>query len=204
MEPADPDVARRRRGTVLEDAILEAALTELNEQGWNGFSMTRVAATAGTGKASLYRRWPDKQSLVQAAAARMAARGDVNRPELTGRLRYDLFQFLLGVATFLTGPFGQVVRGFVTDVDPAALSGPFVVDDRIAAVDAILAAAQRTGEFDGREIPVHAVNVGSNLVVHHFLVHGAVPDRRTIGEFVDTVWLPLLVPTPAVDRRRTS
>src|SRR5579875_815102 len=55
---------RRRRGAELEDAILSAAFAELVEVGYTAFSVEGVAARAGTGKASIYRRWPSKQHLV--------------------------------------------------------------------------------------------------------------------------------------------
>src|SRR5579875_3696618 len=55
---------RRRRGAELEDAILSAAFAELVEVGYTAFSVEGVAARAGTGKASIYRRWPTKQHLV--------------------------------------------------------------------------------------------------------------------------------------------
>jgi hypothetical protein len=54
----------RRRGAVLERAILEAALEQLSTVGWNGLTMEGVAAGAQTGKAAVYRRWPSKEDLV--------------------------------------------------------------------------------------------------------------------------------------------
>ena len=54
----------RRRGAVLERAILDAALEQLSTVGWNGLTMEGVAAGAQTGKAAVYRRWPSKEDLV--------------------------------------------------------------------------------------------------------------------------------------------
>lgn len=56
--------ASRRRGAVLEHAILDAALEQLSTVGWNGLTMEGVAAGAQTGKAAVYRRWPSKEDLV--------------------------------------------------------------------------------------------------------------------------------------------
>ena len=42
-------VSLRRRGPVLEQAILEAALEQLSTVGWNGLTMEGVAAGARTG-----------------------------------------------------------------------------------------------------------------------------------------------------------
>src|SRR5690606_38992812 len=54
----------RRRGAVLERAILDATLEQLSTVGWNGLTMEGVAAGAQTGKAAVYRRWPSKEDLV--------------------------------------------------------------------------------------------------------------------------------------------
>ena len=59
-----PTVSPRRRGAVLERAILDAALEQLSTVGWSGLTMEGVAAGAQTGKAAVYRRWPSKEDLV--------------------------------------------------------------------------------------------------------------------------------------------
>ncbi|CAM5724390.1 hypothetical protein SVIOM342S_03175 [Streptomyces violaceorubidus] len=61
---ASAQTPSRRRGAVLERAILEAALDQLGTVGWNGLTMEGVAAGAQTGKAAVYRRWPSKEDLV--------------------------------------------------------------------------------------------------------------------------------------------
>jgi AcrR family transcriptional regulator len=63
----EPSPAHRRRGAVLEDAIVDAVFAELSEVGYAAFTIESVAARAQTGKASIYRRWPTKQDLVLTA-----------------------------------------------------------------------------------------------------------------------------------------
>ena len=53
----------RRRGTKLEDALLDAAWEELQEVGYTRLTMEAVAARAGTSKPVLYRRWPNRARL---------------------------------------------------------------------------------------------------------------------------------------------
>ena len=48
----------RRRGQVLDVAILEAVITEIDLSGYSGLSVERVAERARASKASIYRRWP--------------------------------------------------------------------------------------------------------------------------------------------------
>jgi AcrR family transcriptional regulator len=54
----------RPRSEQAHQAIIGAALEELLEHGFAGLSMERVAAHAGVGKATIYRRWRSKSELV--------------------------------------------------------------------------------------------------------------------------------------------
>lgn len=47
----------------LTDSIIEAALDEMVEKGYQGLAMDAVARRAGVGKSALYRRWPSKQEM---------------------------------------------------------------------------------------------------------------------------------------------
>ncbi|MDM9649262.1 TetR/AcrR family transcriptional regulator [Rhizobium sp. S163] len=55
-----------------DDAIIEAALELLAEKGYNGLTMTDVAARAGVSKATLYRRWTAKADVVADAVATLS------------------------------------------------------------------------------------------------------------------------------------
>ncbi|MEU6348460.1 TetR/AcrR family transcriptional regulator [Streptomyces sp. NPDC047072] len=66
----------RRRGRPRDEgrdeAILDAAREALLRDGYAGLSMEKVAAAAGVGKPTLYRRWPSKAALVGDAVAHAA------------------------------------------------------------------------------------------------------------------------------------
>ncbi len=64
------EAGQRRRGETLAQAICAATLEELRGAGYSGFTVEGVAARARTGKASIYRRWPDKAKLVAEAVSR--------------------------------------------------------------------------------------------------------------------------------------
>ena len=54
----------RPRDPQRDAAIVEATVDLLEEHGYGGLSVEAVAARAGVGKATIYRRWPGKQQLV--------------------------------------------------------------------------------------------------------------------------------------------
>jgi AcrR family transcriptional regulator len=57
----------RPRSEQAEQAIIEATLDLFAEQGFEGVCVEAVAARAGVGKATIYRRWPNKEELLLAA-----------------------------------------------------------------------------------------------------------------------------------------
>jgi AcrR family transcriptional regulator len=79
MQPvtvADPDTGSatasvrrpgRPRSEAAEQAIIEATLDLFAEQGFEGVCVELVASRAGVGKATIYRRWPNKEELLLAA-----------------------------------------------------------------------------------------------------------------------------------------
>lgn len=92
----------RPRDARVTGAILDAALTELAENGFRGSSMDGIARRAGVGKAALYRRWTSKAEVV-AAAMKTVSGTDAPVPD-TGSLRGDVRELLDGVVAWLGDP----------------------------------------------------------------------------------------------------
>jgi AcrR family transcriptional regulator len=81
----------RPRSERAEQAILDAALEAIGERGIDGVHCEDVAARAGVGKATLYRRWPGKEDLLIAAFASLRSplpegRGESARADLIAML----------------------------------------------------------------------------------------------------------------------
>ena len=76
----------RPRSEQAEQAIIEATLDLFGERGFEGVCVEAVAARAGVGKATIYRRWPNKEELLLAALGSMKS----PFPEPTGSVRDDL------------------------------------------------------------------------------------------------------------------
>ncbi|KUI36268.1 TetR/AcrR family transcriptional regulator [Mycobacterium sp. GA-2829] len=67
MTHSGPKLRQRTQGRLdrsRDPAILDAALAELTESGYDGTSMNGIAARAGVGKAAIYRRWSSKAALI--------------------------------------------------------------------------------------------------------------------------------------------
>lgn len=60
----------RPRVPEVDDAILDAALAQMAEQGYQRMSLDSVAKVAGVGKATIYRRWSSKAEVAIAALSK--------------------------------------------------------------------------------------------------------------------------------------
>ena len=60
----------RPRSEQAEQAIIEATLDLFAERGFEGVCVEAVAARAGVGKATIYRRWPNRRSCCLRRSAR--------------------------------------------------------------------------------------------------------------------------------------
>jgi len=77
----------RPRSAEADQAILDATLRMLGTQGVAGTTIEGVAADAGVGKTTIYRRWPTKTDLILAAISDVVPRGD---PPDTGTMAGDM------------------------------------------------------------------------------------------------------------------
>ena len=84
---ARPRRPGRPRSEQADRAIIDAALCVFAEHGVEGLCIEKVAAKAGVGKATIYRRWPGKEDLLLDALAALKTplpepRGDSVREDL--------------------------------------------------------------------------------------------------------------------------
>lgn len=108
-------VSLRRRGPVLERAILEAALDQLSTVGWSGLTMEGVAVGAQTGKAAVYRRWPSKEDLV--ADALQAGLPTLDEAPDHGSVREDLYQLCRRIREAMYSKPGFALRSVIHECD---------------------------------------------------------------------------------------
>ena len=105
----------RPRSDRAHRAILDAARAELVEHGFSRFRLEHVAARAGVGKATIYRRWPSKEALAQDLLAELAAPhiavADVG--DTRAELRACVATAMHAVADT---PFGAVIRALLSQI----------------------------------------------------------------------------------------
>ena len=180
----------RRRGEVLERAILEAAWHELAERGWTGFTVEGVAARSGAAKTVIYRRWRNRAHLAQEMLNRAAADGGTGPPS-SGSLRSDLLGFLEGMAEFLRTPFGDAARGAVCEGDASVQPSMFGPTPVVSIISTFVEQAVARGELE-RPPTAFAMNLGHAVVMSEFLHTGHPPSGAELAQVVDGAWLPAL------------
>lgn len=92
----------RPRSAAVDDAILQATRSLLVDGGYAEISIDRVAAHAGVGKQTVYRRFPSKAPMVAAAVQDVYAHAGYLELADTGDLVADLRAWLRGVARFIS------------------------------------------------------------------------------------------------------
>lgn len=189
----------RRRGEVLEEAILLAAWEELSQTGYTHLTMESVAARAGTNKAVLYRRWANKTELVMAALRKYLPKITNGIPN-TGNLRDDVYTYLHARVEPLKTVGAQTIRGLM--MDPLVwrkimTSMPQIVQRRseskmMAAMTAILKNAELRGEVRLEKLPPRIISLPFDLLQYELITKREPISDETIAEIVDDIFLPLV------------
>jgi AcrR family transcriptional regulator len=104
----------RPRSADADRAILAATVDLLAERGLAAMSIEEVAARAGVGKTTIYRRWPSK-GLLALDAFVTSFRAEQARPD-TGTLRSDMIAALhTWVRAVTETPMGPMLTGLIAE-----------------------------------------------------------------------------------------
>lgn len=188
--------APRRRGEVLREAVFEAALAEISERGVRGASMDRIAKRAGTGKAALYRRWPNVRALaLDVFVSTLAESLPPTAPD-SGYLREDMITSLTAFTAQLDGGLGIVLRELISEAahDPT-LAVEFQTrfgQAKQVEVIGMLQRAMARGEIPAQPIDPYVLELPAALIIHQLLLTGTVPSHAQLEHIVDAIMLPLL------------
>lgn len=161
----------RRRDPACDDAILGATLDEFVEHGYAGLSIEGVAARAGVGKATIYRRYQNKAQLV-VDAVRTGARIDDHLPD-TGDVRADLTSILRAMIERVGGADGKLLISFAAErVRFPELAAEFersVIGGKRRHIQAVLRRAIERGELPADADVELLAEAGPAIVWHHAL-----------------------------------
>jgi AcrR family transcriptional regulator len=176
----------RPRSAEADEAILQAALQLLAEDGYRALTMERVRERSGVGKATIYRRYASKEELVAAAITRLNA--DIPLPEDTGSLHGDFAataeRVLAGAAE--TGALTLMPRLLAEVVGNAEMHALFherLVEPRRRVVRGIVERAKARGEIRA-EVDTE---LATDLMVGPFIYRLIITGGRELGDPAETL-----------------
>jgi AcrR family transcriptional regulator len=177
-----------------DDALRASALELLADIGYDRLTIDKIAAHAGAGKATIYRRWSGKADLI--VDALMCQKGAIPIAPDTGTLRGDLAA-LIDQSDLEGGRLDtQVMIGLVSALPhDAELRDVFrtqLIEPHTAVLAVVFDRAVVRGEIRPVENMETIVSILPALVFHRLIVSATVPDRAFFESIVEGVLLPLL------------
>ncbi|WP_369216565.1 TetR/AcrR family transcriptional regulator [Streptomyces flavofungini] len=186
----------RRRGPVLEQAILDAALEQLSTVGWGGLTMEGVATAAQTGKAAVYRRWPSKEDLVVHALRAGLPRLD-SVPEL-GSVRDDLLELCRRTREAMFSRPGFALRAVLHECDTATAERfhdvifEGVVNPTVQLIKEVIRRGIERGEVRSGGAGDYVCDVIPAMLMYRSKVCGSEWTDQEFESLIDEVMVPML------------
>lgn len=175
-------------------AICDAVFQLLAEVGYDKMTMDAVAARARASKATIYRTWPDKPSLV-AETLRLKYAEAPHIPD-TGSLRGDLMAMMTLACTLSNSIEGEVMTGIVSaavrDAELCDVVREFAFESKKPMHQFILDLAVARGELasnDGYEL-LHEVIFA--MITSRKITTNEPLDDEFARHVVDDIVIPLL------------
>ena len=195
----------RPRSVQVDDAILAAARSLLETGGYETVTMEAVAARAGVGKTTVYRRYGNRAELVADAVIGVLAA--VVPPIDRGSLRADLEFVLAG----LTGPASRVMADGMLRLATESLGDDrtrAILNDRLlahrhAVVAGIVHRAQARGELSRPVDPDTIIDLIGGALLFRAARRGGRVDDTFRQHLLEVVVTGLTAPTPTRKARAT-
>lgn len=197
-----PSEGRPRVAGAREEEILDATVAQLLEVGYDRLTMDRVADHARASKATLYRRWASKQSLVVDALTRSHRAAESGAPPDTGSLRSDL------VALFrksggppgqdATGIFGTVITALQTDPEFAEEFREKFLAPKLEVQKRIYERAAERGELTPGADPALLGPALPGILLHRALALGDPLTPDLVERVIDQIIVPAATGRPFI------
>jgi AcrR family transcriptional regulator len=189
-----PSRGGRPRDPSRDGVIRAAILRLLAEVGYGALTMDAVAAEAGVGKATIYRRWRTKQDLVVDTIS------DLNRelavPPDTGSVESDLKTLTDSMRSMITGSTGAATLSLLSTMPHQSALAKAFQDGPLAVWRNAFAEVWERAEARGEVRPGMSGSIlaetTSALMVQRWLLTGLPVDEAFTDEVLETIVLPLL------------
>jgi AcrR family transcriptional regulator len=200
--------AGRPRSEAAHQAILVAAVALVREVGYDAATMDGIAARAGVGKATVYRRWSTKEELVAEAVAGIVR--SLPAPD-TGTTRGDVLALMRRALAMYADPAtGLLLSGLVAAMARSApiaraVRGGLVATWRDALTE-ILARGVGRGDLRAELAADAEAEIALDLLFgplfHRYLLTGTPLDDRFARGVVEVALRGLAAPVDATPRAR--
>src|SRR3984893_6686589 len=187
--PTAPARGGRPRSERAHQAILTAARQLLIEKGFAAMRLEHVAARAGVGKATIYRRWASKEALAEDLLTQLA--GPHIAIAETGNTRDELLAAVTNPMRAVTETdFGPVIRSLLSQIASNPTIGDPFRATVVAARRAEIARVIKRGIARGDLRPDADAEVATELLVgpvYFRLMFGGILDAAFAERVVDSV-----------------
>jgi AcrR family transcriptional regulator len=184
----------RPRSAQAHKAIIDATLELLAEEGFQGLSIEAVAARAGVGKTTIYRRWASKDELVIDAIRQV----QIDIPVVdTGNFRNDLAALLkTAYQGFMAYPYpflGKLMLKFIGEyqTNPEIFQGAItqLIIPRFQRFTRMVEQAQAREEIRGDIDPELVMDlVAGSLYFHWIIMRNVMPTSSSYpAEWIEQV-----------------
>jgi AcrR family transcriptional regulator len=195
----------RPRNPETDRTIMRAALDRFIADGYQGMSIEQVAAHAGVGKATIYRRWPSKDALITDAVGSLTE--DLTATD-TGSVRSDMLDLVRQIVQLASSTasgrcFARMAGEMSSNPELARIYKDKVISLRRAVVGQVIERGMERGELRS-DLDVDMVTdmlVGP-LLYRALTMRTAPGGARLATELVDTLMTGIAAPSG--HRRRSE
>jgi AcrR family transcriptional regulator len=169
---------------------MEAAVALLSEVGIERTTVSAVIARSGVARATVYRRWPTREALIDAALSQVKGRPPI---QTSGNIEKDLARTVEQARAVFAEPALQaflptLIRDLLRDRSAQGVSDTY---DTVAPNIRLLAAEYlELAESAGLRPEVDPIVIGDILVgsvLMHLLSTGQPASRATVAEILDVL-----------------
>ncbi|GGF41640.1 TetR family transcriptional regulator [Marmoricola endophyticus] len=181
------------------DELFRGTLALVAEHGFERITMDQVAEATSSSKATLYRQWGSKSTLVVEALRHLAVSDEV--PSDTGSLRSDLAALVTGRSTRIEAEadlIGAVLHAVKSDEELRNACRDRVVSALRERLQTVVERAVRRGEV-AADNP--ALGFADLVLIAPFVLRSVLEDEHVEDDYLlgylDAVLVPTLTHTPA-------